>query len=131
MVQVKVPPHSDEAEKIILLALLFYKDSIVQVAEFLRPEHFYSDIHGLVFEAILELYEERKPIDLVTLTNTLKKAKALQKIGGSAYLSELVTAVPTAAHIESYARIIREHAVRRQLISNSSRFIDMAYYEGL
>jgi replicative DNA helicase len=81
--------------------------------------------------AILELFEKREPIDLVTVTEKLRQAGSLDKAGGSAYLAELVNKVPTAAHVESYARIIREHSVRRRLISNSTRFIDMAYDEGI
>src|SRR3989339_142213 len=107
MPNVKVPPHSDEAEKSVLGALLLDKDSIVSVAEFLRAEHFYTETHSQIYQSIMALYEERKPIDLVTLTDQLKKQKALKRVGGSAYLSELANSVPTAAHIEEYGRIVK------------------------
>lgn len=128
----KLPPQNIEAEQSLLGALLIDKDAIVSIAEILRIDHFYkSEQHGSIYAAILELFDKREPIDLVTVTEKLKQSGMLDKVGGSAYLTELVNKVPTAAHIESYARIIREHAVRRQLISYSSRFIDMAYDEGI
>lgn len=128
----KLPPQNIEAEQSLLGALLIDKDAIVTVGEILKTGDFYkSEQHGSIYSAILELFEKREPIDLVTVTEKLKQSGNLDRIGGSAYLAELVNKVPTAAHIESYARIIREHAVRRQLISNSTRFINMAYDEGL
>ncbi|MBI2593197.1 replicative DNA helicase [Candidatus Daviesbacteria bacterium] len=128
----KLPPQNIEAEQSLLGALLIDKDAIVSIAETLRIGDFYkSEQHGSIYAAILELFEKREPIDLVTVTEKLKQSGMLDRVGGSAYLTELVNKVPTAAHVESYSRIIREHAVRRQLISFSSRFIDMAYDEGL
>src|SRR3989344_4653912 len=128
----KLPPQNIEAEQSLLGALLIDKDAIVTVGEILKTGDFYkSEQHGSIYSAILELFEKREPIDLVTVTEKLKQAGSLDKVGGSAYLAELVNKVPTAAHIISYAKIIREHAVRRQLISNSTKFIDMAYDEGL
>jgi len=128
----KLPPQNIEAEQSLLGALLIDKDAIVSVAEVLRVDHFYkSEQHGSIYAAILELFEKREPIDLVTVTEKLRQSGSLDKVGGSAYLAELVNMVPTAAHIASYAQIIRDHAVRRQLISNSTRFIDMAYDEGM
>src|SRR3989338_4029350 len=128
----KLPPQNIEAEQSLLGALLIDKDAIVTVGEILKTGDFYkSEQHGSIYSAILELFEKREPIDLVTVTEKLKQSGNLDKVGGSAYLAELVNKVPTAAHIQSYAKIIREHAVRRQLISNSTRFIDMAYDEGL
>jgi replicative DNA helicase len=127
----KLPPQNLEAEQSLLGALLIDKEAIFSIAETLRPEHFYkTEQHGSVYNAILMLYEQKDPIDLVTVTEKLKQMGVLEKVGGSAYLSELVNLVPTAAHIETYSKIIKEHAVRRQLISSSSRFIDMAFDEG-
>jgi replicative DNA helicase len=128
----KLPPQNIEAEQSLLGALLIDKDAIVSVAEILTYDDFYkSEQHGSIYMAILELFEKREPIDLVTVTEKLRQSGSLDKVGGSAYLAELVNKVPTAAHVESYARIIREHSVRRRLISNSTKFIDMAYDEGV
>lgn len=129
MAEVKVPPHSDEAEASVLGSILIDKDAVIAVTEFLRPEHFYNEINGFIFKAILALYEERAPIDLVTLTDKLKKQKSLTKIGGSAYLTDLVNRVPTAANVEEYGRIIKDNYIKRELISASSRIAERAFDE--
>jgi replicative DNA helicase len=77
MSEIKIPPHSDEAESSVLGAVLIDKDAIFSVAEFLRPEHFYTEANGRIYHSLLELYEERQPIDLVTLKEKLKKNQAL------------------------------------------------------
>lgn len=128
----KLPPQNIDAEKSLLGALLIDKDSIVEIAEVLRPDHFYrSEQHGQIYNAIVQLFEKREPIDLVTVTEQLKSNGALDHVGGVAYLTELINMVPTSAHIESYARIIKEHAVRRSLISQSTRFISDSYDESI
>lgn len=126
----KLPPQNIEAEQSLLGALLIDKDAIVEVAEILEPTNFYrTEQHGQIFSAILELFEEREPIDLVTVSEKLKQKNILDRVGGSAYLAELVNKVPTSAHIISYAKIIKEHSLRRQLISNSTKFVENAYNE--
>lgn len=127
-VAAKLPPQNIEAEQSLLGSLLIDKDAIAEVAETLRPGHFYkTDQHGLIYGAILELFEKREPIDLITVTERLKQTGSLDRVGGSAYLTQLVNMVPTSAHILSYCRIIKEHALRRSLISQSTRFIEKAY----
>ncbi len=130
MADARIPPQSKEAEISILGAVLIDKDAIISVAEFLRPEHFYSEAHGEIFKAVLDLYEERAPIDIVTLADRLKKNRSLSKIGGSAYLMELVNQVPTAANVEKYGQIVKDLYVKRQLISASARIVDAAFDEG-
>ncbi|HUW24087.1 MAG TPA: replicative DNA helicase [Patescibacteria group bacterium] len=130
MAEIKIPPHSDEAEVSILGSILIDKDAIINVADFLRPEHFYSDVRGLIFKSVLDLYEERSPIDLVTLGDKLKKNRGLTKIGGSTYLVELVNQVPTAANVEKYGQIVKDLYVKRQLISAASRIVNVAFDEG-
>jgi len=129
MPEIRIPPHSEEAEACVLGAILIDKDAIVAVAEFLRPEHFYSENNALIFEALLDLYEERKPIDIVTLKDELKKRKILTKVGGSAYLANLVNQVPTAAHVEEYGRIIRDNYTKRELISAAAKITESAFDE--
>ena len=73
--EMKVPPHSDEAEKSVLGSLLIDKDAIISVIEFLRPEHFYQDAHSKIYNAVLSLYEGRQPVDIITLKQRLKKQK--------------------------------------------------------
>lgn len=127
MATVKVPPHSIEAEESILGALLIDKDAISDVAEFLRPEHFYKDSHNRIYQSMLDLYQDREPIDLVTVSERLKKAKALTKIGGSAFLSSLANKVPTAAHSEHYGRIVKDNFTKRELITTSAQLTEMAF----
>jgi len=129
MSQLKIPPHSDEAEKCVLGSCLIDKDAVIAVVEFLRPEHFYDEVNGAIFSAIIALYEERVPIDLVTLTEKLKKQKNLSKVGGASYISNLVSEVPTAANAEHYGHIIKNDFTKRQLISSSSRITEMAFDE--
>lgn len=130
MADIKIPPHSDDAETSVLGAVLIDKDAIISVAEFLRPEHFYSDKNAVIFKAILDLYEERSPIDVVTITDKLKKNRDLSKIGGSSYLAELVNNVPTAANIEKYGSIIKDFYVKRSLMSASTRIVEVSFDEG-
>lgn len=131
MADVHLPPQSLEAEESVLGALLLNKDAIVQVADFLLPEHFYKDAHGQIFEAMLKLYEQRQPIDLVTVAEQLKKRKQLTKIGGSAYLTTLVSGVPTAAHVEEYGRIVKDHYIKRELIRVGTVVAEMAFDRGV
>lgn len=127
----KLPPQNIEAEQSLLGSLLIDKDAVINIAEMLLPEHFYrTEQHGHIFNAIVKLFEKREPIDLVTVAEKLKQDGALDKVGGPAYLTELVNMVPTSAHVESYARIIKEHALRRALISSATKFVQNAYDEG-
>lgn len=125
----KVPPHSDEAEKSVLGSILIDKDAIVQVAEFLRPEHFYTAKHGDVYFAMQSLYELREPIDLVTLSEQLKHMEKLKVIGGSTFLSSLTDEVPSSANIKHYGEIIRDYYTRRKLMSDSSELIEFSFDE--
>lgn len=128
---VKLPPQNIEAEQSLLGALLIDKEAIVRISEILRPSNFYrTEQHGVIFEAIQSLFEKREPIDLVTVTEELKRKGVYDKVGGSAYLASLVNIVPTSAHIEHYAKIIKDHAVRRNLISQTTSLIQKAYDEG-
>jgi len=128
---VKVPPHSDEAEISVLGSILIDPDAIITVAEFLRPEHFYSEAHSQIFKAILELYEDRSPIDIVTLADKLKKNHDLTKVGGSGYLADLVNKVPSSANAEKYGQIIKDLWVKRQLIKSSAKIAEVSFDEGM
>jgi len=127
----RVPPHSVDAEVSVLGALLLDKDAIITVAEFLQSTDFYDDKHKSIYHCILELYEERVPIDVLTVSERLKKQKNLTKIGGSSYLAEIVNKVPTAAHVEHYGKIVRDHATKRALMSASSKLFDISLDETL
>jgi len=128
--KVRIPPHNDEAEHSVLGSLLIDKDAVIAVAEFLKAEHFYQDKHGKIYEAVLNLYEKREPIDVVTVGEELKKSKSLKRIGGSSYLAELVNTVPTSAHAEKYGKIVQNLATKRELISQATKVIENAFDEG-
>jgi replicative DNA helicase len=127
MPQGKVPPHSVEAEQSVLGAILIDKNAIIEVAGFLRAEHFYDDRHAAIYDGMLGLYEERKPIDILTLTEKLKSGKKYKDVGGSSYLSELTSVVPTSAHVEDYGKIIRELHAKRELITAGAEITDMSF----
>ena len=130
MADFKVPPHSNEAEASVLGAILIDKDAVISVAEFLRPEHFYDERNGKIYKAILDLYEERSPVDIVTLTDKLKKNRDSSKVGGTAYLTELINSVPTSANAEKYGQIIKDSFLKRELISASSKIVEVSFDEG-
>jgi replicative DNA helicase len=123
----KIPPHNLEAEESVLGALLIDKDAITAIGDILKPDHFYSENHSVIFEAMVDLYEAREPIDLVTLANKLKKVKKLNQIGGTAYLTKLSEAVPTAGHVEHYARIIKDDFTKRELIQAAAAVNELAF----
>jgi replicative DNA helicase len=127
MANPKVPPHDDAAESSVLGAILIDKDAMIDVVEFLRPEHFYKEGNGAIFEAMIALYEQHNPIDVVTVTSELKKIGKLPLVGSAGYVADLVSAVPTSAHSEQYARIIKECYTKRLLISAASKINELAF----
>ena len=129
MTNPKVPPHDDTAEQSVLGAILIDKDAMIDVAEFLRPHHFYKEKHSLIYAAMMELFEEHEPIDIVTLTAQMKKTGSFDKTDGANYLSELLNIVPTSAHAEQYARIIQEHATKRRLVESAAKITELAFRE--
>jgi len=123
----KIPPQSTEAETGVLGSLLIDKDAIVKVAESLFPEHFYQERHSEIYRAILALYEKRLPADLVTVTEELKKTNKYEIVGGAGYLTSMVNSVPTSAHVEHYAGLVKESATKRALISASGAIAERAF----
>jgi replicative DNA helicase len=129
MPDIRIPPHDDSAEQALIGAILIDKDALIDVAEFLRPEHFYNDKHGAIFDALLSLFEKHEPVDIVTLSAELKRLGTLDKSGGTEYLSDLLGIVPTSAHAEQYGRIIKEHFTKRQLIEVAAHITELAIKE--
>src|SRR3989344_5372960 len=125
----KVPPQNVEAEQSVLGSLLIDKDSIIKIAQDLKPEFFYREQHAEIYRAILTLYEKRQPADLVTVTDVLKKNGVLELAGGAGYLSGLVNSVPTSAHIEHYATIVKEAATKRALIAAAAKITEEAFQD--
>ncbi len=119
----QTPPQNIDAEASLLGAILIDTDAIVKIADQIRPEDFYDQRHARIYEGLLGLYEKRSQIDVLTLADQLKGTGFLDMVGGPAYLTELTNYVPTAAHVEQYADIVGQKALRRRLIGAAS---DMA-----
>ncbi len=126
----RIPPQNLDAEKSLLGAILISEESLPDVTEIVKPKDFYDERHRHIFEAMWNLYERHCPVDLLTVKDELKKKKLTEKAGGSAYLSELASYVPTAAHAKAYADIVSKAAVRRRLISAAASITENAYDEG-
>ena len=113
----KLPPHNTEAEEAILGALLIDPDAIFEVSTFLRPDAFYRRQNQWIYEAMLDLYNQREPVDLVTLIEQLRKQERLEAVGGETYIIGLLNAVPTSVNARSYGRIVEAAAARRRLLA--------------
>ncbi len=126
----RVPPQNLEAEQSVLGALLLNNETTHEVIEILRAEDFYKENHRSIFQAILELLDRSEPADLVTVSNELKKQNQLETIGGTTYLASLVDAVPTAANVMYYAKIVKDKAVIRDVINAATEIAKGGYEEG-
>ncbi len=124
-----IPPQNVDAEASLLGAILIDSDAIVKIADIVQPPDFYDEKHGRIFEAITQLYEKHQPIDVLTLSDQLKTTGFLEYVGGSAYLTQLTNFVPTAAHVEKYAEIVAQKALRRRLIKASQDIVELGYQE--
>ena len=125
----KIPPQNIDAEMSLLGAVLIDEEVLADISDHVKPADFYDKRHHVVFAGMMRLFERHKPVDLLTLTDELKKKDQLESVGGSAYLTELTNYVPTAAHAESYAEIVAQKAVRRRLIKASSEISEMGFDE--
>ena len=127
----KIPPHNIDAEKSLLGAILIDQEVLIDVVEIVKATDFYDKRHGKIFAGMIRLYQNHEGVDLITVTDELKKSGHLDEIGGSTYLAELTNHVPTAAHASSYAEIISQAAVRRRLIKASADINSLAFDENL
>lgn len=130
MVTEKLPPNSQEAEQASLGAMLLDNEAVVVAAEILSAEDFYKDAHRLIFSAIKGLEQERRPVDLVTVTEALRQKDALDRCGGMSYLASLANLVPTTAGIRHYATIVKDKALLRRLIRVTDE-INLRCYEDI
>ena len=127
--QHKVPPQNLEAEISLLGSLMIDKDAIIKVSDFLLPRDFYKQGHREIYEAMLGLFNKGEPIDLLSVSVSLKEKGVFDKIGGSAYLTEMINSVPTASHVLNYAKIVQKKRILRDLIESSREIESMAYKE--
>ncbi len=124
-----IQPQNLEAEASLLGSIIIDSEAIVKIADQIKASDFYDKKHERIYEAIDYLYEHHKPVDVLTLADQLKNTGYLDSIGGPSYLSELTNFVPTAAHVEQYAEIVSQKALRRRLISASQEITGLSYDE--
>ncbi len=120
----KIPPHDIEAEESLLSAIFIDNDNLLDIIEILTPEDFYKSAHQKIFKAIVELFSKSEPSDLVTIATRLKEKQELEEIGGAAFLASIADAAPMAVNAVHYAKIIKEKACLRALITSSSAIIE-------
>ncbi len=125
----RVPPQSLEAEQGVLGSMLLERDAIAKVAEVMRGDDFYRDAHRRIFDVMLDLFERGEPVDLITVTDRLKARGQLEDVGGAAYLTSLLDAVPTAANVEYYSRLVLQKSLLRLLIAAGTEIVSMGFRE--
>lgn len=127
----RLEPHNAEAERAVLGSLLIDRDTIIQVAPILQPGDFYLTRHEHLYRAILDLYHQRTPADLITLETELHRRELIDTVGGMTAVVEMMTATPTAVHCEHYAGIVRDCAIRRRFIRAASEIAAAAWDESV
>lgn len=126
-IDVKIPPHNEDAEQSVLGSLLIDSNAIIKVADILTPGDFYNPAHEKIYGAILALYEKHQPIDVMSVSNFLKERDILSGVGGSSYLAALTNNVTTASHVDHYAEIVKEKKILRELIRASAEITEDAF----
>ena len=123
----RVLPHSIEAEQAVIGAMLMDKEAILTASEIISGEDFYQSAYGVVFEAIVEIYNEGKPVDLITLQTRLKEKDVPAEVSSLEFARDLVTAVPTSANVKYYAQIVAEKSMLRRLVKLNEEIENMCY----
>jgi replicative DNA helicase len=127
MAEEKLPPHDIEAEEAVIGSLLIDPDAILKVAVALKPEDFFSETNRLIYQACLSLYQRNEVINQITVAHELMRQDKLEQIGGAAFLSHLISSVPTSLHVEYYAQIVSDTAVMRRLIAAAKQIQALGY----
>jgi replicative DNA helicase len=125
----RLPPQNIEAEEAVLGALLIDPDAIIRLASIVRPEDFYREKNGWIYDAIFTLHERREPVDYLTVCDELERRGQLNEVGGAAFMTSLINAVPTSIHAEHYSRIVERTSTRRRLIDAAGQIAGLAYQE--
>ncbi|MGP1617864.1 replicative DNA helicase [Peptostreptococcus stomatis] len=123
----KTPPHNLESEQCVIGSIIVEEQTLVPVAEILDREDFYIDAHKVIYDSMIELGNERKPIDMITLTNMLKEKGYLDQVGGVTYLTSITNMIPTTSNVKVYAEIVKKNSTLRKLIKASNDIISMGY----
>jgi replicative DNA helicase len=130
MAEEKLPPHDAEAEGAVIGSLLIDPDAILKIVGFLKPDDFWEETHRLIYQACLSLYQRNEAINQITAAHELARLNSLEQIGGAAYLSYLISIVPTSLHVEYYAQIVSNMAVMRRLIAAAGQIAAIGYEAG-
>ena len=125
----KIPPQAVDLEEVVLGAMMIDKKGVDEVVDILHPDAFYKEAHQHIFDAIFKLFKDGSPIDLLTVSNQLKKDGKLEACGGDYYIIQLTQKVSSSAHIEFHARIILQKYIQRSLIKISNEIIEDSYDE--
>ncbi len=123
----KIPPQNLEAEQSVLGSILLEPEALSRVLEVMTGEDFYREAHRKIFNAMLDLYQKGTPVDLITLTEILQNKGQLEDIGGASYLISMTDAIPSAIHVDVYARIVREKSILRRLINEATEIASKGY----
>ena len=126
----KIPPQALDLEEAVLGAIMLEKDAILTVLDILEPGSFYKEAHQTIYETAQTLSQQEKPIDLLTVTEELRKTEKLESVGGAVYISQLTSRIGSAAHLEYHARIVAQKYIQRELIRVSSDIQERAFDEG-
>ena len=129
MAEGKIPPQDLIAEQSVLGSILLDKNAIMRVVEILDADSFYRDAHRFIYEVVLELFDKGEPVDLITVTDLLRKAGRLDAVGGSVYVADLLNSVPTSANVDYYAKIVEEKSILRRLIEAGTNIVTNAFEE--
>jgi replicative DNA helicase len=125
----RVPPQAPDMEASVLGSVLLEKDALLKVIDMLSPDDFYQRAHGIIYQAMLDLFNRKDPIDLLTLNQELQTKGQLETVGGEEYLASLAEMVPSAVHIAHYGKVVQQKATLRNLIAAGSDVIDLGFDE--
>lgn len=125
----RTPPNAIEAEKTVLGALMIDKDAITKIADIIRSGDFYKESHNLIYEVMLNLYENNDPIDVLSISNKLEEKNKINDVGGASYLASLVGGIASASNVVYYAKIIQKKSILRRLIGAASEINELGYNE--
>ncbi len=126
---IKIPPHSDEAEKSVICCLLIDPMAFIKIGDTLKSDDFYNTTHQLIFKTIVELFNKHQPIDVISVANRMEETHRLLDIGGKATLVELSNITPTSSHIQHYSALVVKKATLRRLLAAATNIVNLSYNE--
>ena len=123
----RIPPHNLDAEQAVLAAMMLDKDAIYEIVPILKEKDFYKEAHGIIYRTIVDLAEQGEPVDLITITESLRKSGNLEKVGGVGYIAQVANAIGTSTGVTHYAELIKEKSLLRSLIKIATNLAARSY----